>query len=86
MAQTFRLTSDVVRRALSAVAPERLHTLDRLDPDVDLWSALDLDSLDHLSVMTTLAEHLDADIPEHDYPRLLSIRQLHDYIADRSTP
>lgn len=81
MPQTSGRTLDVVRSAIAMVATDRMQDFDRLDPDVDLWSALDLDSLDHLTVMTALAEHLGADIPERDYPRLLSVRQLHDYMT-----
>jgi acyl carrier protein len=73
-------TPDIVRSAIVAVASERTEELDRLDPDVDLWSVLDLDSLDHLAVVTRLAEGLGVDIPERDYPRLLSLRQLRAYV------
>lgn len=81
MPQTSGRKLDVVRAAIETVTPDRTQEFDRLDPDVDLWSALDLDSLDHLTVMTALAEHLGADIPERDYPRLLSVRQLREYVA-----
>ena len=73
--------STLVRDVLIGVAPERVDALDALDADVDLWEALDLDSLDHLTVMNKLADALGRDIPERDYPRLLSVRQLRDYVG-----
>lgn len=81
MQETSPGTTDVVRSAIVAVASDRVGEFDSIDPDADLWSALDLDSLDHLAVVTRLAEHLGFDIPEHDYPQLLSLRQIHSYMA-----
>jgi acyl carrier protein len=72
---------ELVRSAITEVAPELAPELADLDPDVDLWRELELDSMDHLSVMTRLAEATGRDIPERDYPKLLSLRAICDYLA-----
>jgi acyl carrier protein len=71
----------LVRRAITEVAPELAPELDDLDPDADLWRELELDSMDHLSVMTRLSEATGRDIPERDYPKLRSLREICDYLA-----
>jgi acyl carrier protein len=71
----------LVRRAITEVAPELAPELDDLDPDVDLWRELELDSMDHLSVMTRLSEATGRDIPERDYPKLRSLQEICDYLG-----
>ena len=71
----------LVRRAISEVAPELAPELDDLDPNVDLWRELELDSMDHLSVMTRLSEATGRDIPERDYPKLRSLEEICEYLA-----
>lgn len=71
----------LVRRAISEVAPELAPELDDLDPNVDLWRELELDSMDHLSVMTRLSEATGRDIPERDYPKLRSLNAICDYLT-----
>lgn len=72
---------ELVRNAITEVAPELAPELAELDPNVDLWRELELDSMDHLSVMTRLAEATGRDIPERDYPSLLTMRSICDYLA-----
>ena len=71
----------LVRRAIAEVAPELAPELDDLDPNVDLWRELELDSMDHLSVMTRLSEATGRDIPERDYPKLRSLNAICEYLA-----
>ena len=71
----------LVRSAITDVAPEVAPELDELDPDVDLWRELELDSMDHLSVMTRLSEATGREIPERDYPSLSTMRSICDYLA-----
>lgn len=66
--------------AIAAVAPELDDELDELDPSVDFWTEFQLDSMDHLSVMTRLSEATGRDIPERDYPQLLSLDQIKSYM------
>lgn len=70
----------VVHAALQQVASDRSDEFDGLDPDVDVWRELDLDSLDHLTVMTYIADATDADVAERDYPRLITMRQLRAHV------
>ena len=79
------LTTTDVRRilldAIAEVAPELEGELADLDPTVDLWRELELDSMDHLTVMTRLAEATGRDIPERDYPRLCSVDAVCAYLS-----
>ena len=75
-----RALRDVFRRSLTEVAPELAAELEDLDRHVDLWRELELDSMDHLSVMTKLSEATGREIPERDYPRLLSLQAISDYL------
>ena len=71
----------VLFRAIADVAPEVEPELADLDRDADLWEELELDSMDHLSVMTRLSEATGREIPERDYPALTSMRQIREYLA-----
>lgn len=73
--------TNLVYRAIATVAPEVEPELDGLDRDVDLWEELELDSMDHLSVMTILSDTTGREIPERDYPSLTSVSQLCGYLA-----
>lgn len=70
----------VVLTAIAGVAPELESELATLDQDIDLWEALELDSMDHLSVMTRLSEATGQEIPERDYPRLLTLHAIRSYL------
>jgi len=74
------LTTDQARatvvEAIARVAPDVADEIEGLDPSVDLWDALELDSMDHVNVMTQLTERTGVDIPERDYPELRSIESL----------
>ena len=75
---------DLVTMILSAiadVAPELEPELAELDHDVDFWMELQLDSMDHLAVMTRLSEQTGVDIAERDYPRLTTVTALRDFLA-----
>ena len=77
---------DLVTMILSAiadVAPELEPELADLDPDVDFWMELQLDSMDHLAVMTRLSEQTGVDIAERDYPHLTTVNTLRDFLAQR---
>ncbi|HUV17106.1 MAG TPA: phosphopantetheine-binding protein [Ilumatobacteraceae bacterium] len=76
---------DLVTMILSAiadVAPELEPELADLDHDVDFWTELQLDSMDHLSVMTRLADQTGVEIAERDYPRLTTVAALRDFLAE----
>jgi acyl carrier protein len=62
--------------AFVLVAPDIEDELRNLSVDADVFATLDLDSMDHLNVMTELATRTGVEIPERDYPRLRSVRAL----------
>ena len=69
------MTEDDIRRAvieeLGNVAPETDPA--SIDPGADVREALDVDSMDFLNFVIALHERLRIDIPEIDYPKLLTI-------------
>lgn len=71
----------LVHRSVLHVAPELEEELADLDPDADLWSALELDSMDHLTIMELLSNATGRDIPERDYGRLLTVSAICAYLA-----
>ncbi len=74
----------VVLQALSDVAPE----LDpgSLDPQAELRSQLDLDSMDFLNFVLGLHKALGVDIPEADYRKLATLDGCVAYLAARAKP
>ena len=75
----------MILAAIADVAPELEPELADLDHDVDFWTELELDSMDHLSVMTRLATQAGRDIPERDYPRLTTVNQISSYLVGPAT-
>ena len=71
----------MILAAIADVAPELESELADLDRDVDLWTELQLDSMDHLAVMTRLSEQTGIEIAERDYPHLTTIALLRDFLA-----
>lgn len=72
---------EIVMAAVASVAPEVEEELDSLDPAADLFEFLGLDSMDHLNVMTEIAERTGIEIPERDYGRLRSLDSLAERIV-----
>lgn len=60
----------LLHRAIRQVAPD-VDPAD-VEPDEDLWFALDLDSMDQLNVMVAIRDHAGIDVPEADYPKLIT--------------
>jgi acyl carrier protein len=75
----------MILAAIADVAPELEPELADLDHDVDFWTELELDSMDHLSVMTRLATQTGRDIPEIDYPHLTTVNQISSYLTGPAT-
>lgn len=79
------MTPDEIRQIvlsqLSNIAPEADPAA--VDPTADLREALDLDSMDFLNFVIALHERLKIDIPETDYPRLVTIAGAVDYLLTR---
>ncbi len=79
------MTEAEIRRtvlgALASVAPE----LDEatLLPDRNFREQLDVDSMDFLNYVIAIHNAFKLDIPEADYPRLLTINGATRYVAGR---
>jgi acyl carrier protein len=73
----------MILAAIADVAPELEPELADLDHDVDFWMELQLDSMDHLAVMTRLSEQTGIDIAERDYPHLTTVSSLRDFLVER---
>ncbi len=54
-----------------------------IDTGSDIREALDLDSMDILNIIIALHTRLRVEIPEADYPRLLTIDGATDYLAGK---
>jgi acyl carrier protein len=61
----------VVQEELNNIAPEV--DMASVDPAADLREALDIDSMDFLNFITAIHHRLNVDIPEIDYPKLITL-------------
>ena len=69
---------------LGDIAPEA--DLAALAPGKDLREELDIDSMDFLNFVIALHEKLGVDIPEADYPQLVTLDGAVDYLKARCSP
>ena len=70
-----------VKEELNNIAPEI--DLAAIDPAGDLRETLDIDSMDFLNFITAIHHRLGVDIPELDYPKLVTLDGAVAYIAAR---
>jgi acyl carrier protein len=77
------MTRDEIRTAviegLSNIAPETDPA--SIAPNADVREALDIDSMDFLNFVICLHQRLKVDIPEAEYPKLLTVDGATDYLA-----
>lgn len=71
----------VVQEELSNIAPEA--DLAALDPQADLREALDIDSMDFLNFITAIHHRLGINVPELDYPKLITLAGAVKYIEEK---
>ncbi len=71
----------LVLRELGNIAPEI--DPNQIDPRVDLREQIDLDSINVLDVMIAVHEATGVDIPEADYPKLLTLNDFAAYLGPR---
>jgi acyl carrier protein len=72
---------ETVLRALGQIAPEA--DLAQIKPNLRIRDQLDIDSMDLLNFIIVLHKELKIDIPETDYPRLLTLDDCTEYLASR---
>ena len=61
----------VIQEELNNIAPEA--DLASVNPTADLREAIDIDSMDFLNFVIALHHRLGIDIPELDYPKLVTL-------------
>ena len=80
------MTEDEIRSLIIAelgnVAPET--DAATIDPDADLREELDIDSLDFLNFIAALHKKTGVNVPELDYPKLLTLNKAVAYLAGRT--
>jgi acyl carrier protein len=69
----------VVQEELNNIAPEV--DLASVDPAADLREAIDIDSMDFLNFITAIHHRLGIDIPEIDYPKLVTLNGAVSYLT-----
>jgi len=72
---------ETVLRALSQIAPEA--DLAQIKPHLRIRDQLDIDSMDMLNFMIAIHKELKIEIPETDYPKLLTLDDCTEYLASR---
>jgi acyl carrier protein len=73
-----------VLRALGQIAPEA--DLAQIKPHLRIRDQLDIDSMDMLNFIIALHKELKVEIPEADYPKLLTVDDCTDYLTSRQLP
>jgi acyl carrier protein len=68
-----------VEEELNEIAPEV--DMATVDPGADLREALDIDSMDFLNFITAIHQRLGVNIPEIDYPKLVTLDGAVAYIS-----
>jgi acyl carrier protein len=68
----------VVHEELNNIAPEI--DLASIEPTADLREAIDIDSMDFLNFVTAVHHRMGIDIPEIDYPKLVTLKGMFAYL------
>jgi len=68
----------VIQEELNNIAPEA--DIASVDPVADLREAIDIDSMDFLNFVIAIHHRLGVDIPEIDYPKLVTLDGAFAYI------
>ncbi len=71
----------VVQEELNNIAPEV--DMATVDPAADLREALDINSMDFLNFIAAIHRRLGVDIPERDYPKLITLDGAVGYLKNK---
>ena len=74
----------VMQEELNNIAPEV--DMARIDPTADLREVVDIDSMDFLNFVTAIHRRLGLDIPEVEYPKLVTLDGAIAYIEAKLQP
>jgi acyl carrier protein len=69
----------MLQEELNNIAPEV--DMAGVDPKADLREVMDIDSMDFLNFITAITHRLGIDIPEIDYPKLVTLDGAVAYLA-----
>ena len=72
---------EIVLKILAQIAPEA--DLDELSPDDNIQRTLDIDSFDSLTFFIGINKELGVDVPESDYGKLTSLKEIITYLSRR---
>jgi acyl carrier protein len=72
---------EAIFRQIRRIAPDTNPAA--VGPDEDLRDALSIDSFDFLNILIGLDKELGVDVPEVDYGRLSTLRQMIAYLSER---
>jgi len=70
----------IIKKHLHRVAPEA--DLEQLQPEDDLGSVLDIDSMDFYNMMVGISQELQVEIPEERYGQLRSMKSISDFLSE----
>lgn len=73
----------LIKKHLHRIAPEA--DLGKLDPQDDLGSTLDIDSMDFYRMMVEISEELGIEIPEEEYGRLRNVKNIVEFLESTDT-
>jgi acyl carrier protein len=73
----------IVCESLRVIAPEA--DLTALDDDMSLRDELDLDSMDFLNFVVGIHDRSGVEVPERDYPQLVTLGGCVDYLTRAAT-
>jgi len=62
---------NLLQEELNNIAPDI--DIAAIDPKADLREAMDIDSMDFLNLVTAIHHRLGIEIPELDYPKLITL-------------
>ncbi len=68
----------IVQEELNNIAPEV--DVAGVDPTADLREAIDIDSIDFLNLVTAIHHRTGIEIPEIDYPKLVTLSSMVAYL------
>jgi acyl carrier protein len=71
----------IIFQSLKKIAPDT--NPEKLQPDDDIRHTLDIDSFDALQFIVALDEHFGIEIPEADYGKITTIKNLVNYIIEK---
>ena len=72
----------LIRQAIASVAPDA--AVDDLEGDDDIFTVLEIDSMDLLNIAAAVHEKAGIDIPERDYGKLSTLDDFALYLVERS--